>query len=312
MLIRAGSLLLFSLLLAATSNLSISAVAQEGRILYNGEVTGEETVYEVQPGDTLYKIAVKLGTSFLAIARANSIKNPNWIFVGQKLVITSRKIIPRVLDEGVLINIPEYRLYLFHNRELVDIYPIAVGLKTWRTPIGSFKIIHKIQNPTWYMPEGMAKRLGIEREIIPPGSLNPLGDLWIGLDMDHVGIHSTNQPMSIGKPLSHGCIRLYPWDAHKLFKMVDLGMLGEIIYEPIKIALEEKDIFLEVHEDVYNFVLNMEDEVLRKLSELGIMEDIDLEKVEETVRKAQGLPVRVNINKTQNKNSSIYRSPPQK
>ena len=302
--IRAYRLLLFALPILAASNSNISAVAQESRILYNGEVTGGETVYEVQPGDILYKIAVKLGTSFPAIARANSIKNPNQIFAGQKLVIASRKIIPRILDEGVLINIPEYRLYFFHNREVVDVYPIAVGLKTWRIPTGSFKIIRKIQNPTWYMPEGMAKRLGVEREIIPPGPLNPVGDLWIGLDMDHVGIHSTNQPMSIGKSLSHGCIRLYPWDAHKLFDAVELGMLGEIIYEPIKVSLEGKDIFLEVHEDVYRFIPNMEEEALRKLSEFGIMEDIDLEKVKETVKKTQGLPVKVN--KTQNKNSSIY------
>lgn len=45
------------------------------------------SVYVVQPGDTMYSIAARYGTTVWALAQANNLSNPNWIFAGQKLVI---------------------------------------------------------------------------------------------------------------------------------------------------------------------------------------------------------------------------------
>jgi lipoprotein-anchoring transpeptidase ErfK/SrfK len=59
--------------------------------------------------------------------------------------------------------------------------------------------------------------------MIPPGPNNPVGDMWIGLDLKGYGIHGTPWPEDIGKTESHGCFRLANWDAVRLAKMLSIG-----------------------------------------------------------------------------------------
>ncbi len=141
------------------------------------------------------------------------------------------------------------------------------------------------------MPKEMAEKLSIKREIIPAGPLNPLGDMWVGLSIPHIGIHSTNQPMSIGKPLSHGCMRLYPWHATKFFDTVHVDMPGEIIYEPVKIAVEDEKIYLEVHADVYNIHENLVYIINKELEALNLEKRVDFSKVKSAALKKRGVPV---------------------
>ncbi|MCH6574505.1 MAG: L,D-transpeptidase family protein [Bacteroidetes bacterium] len=231
--------------------------------------------------------------SFPFLQTVNSIKDPNIINIGKKLLVSSRVIVPKRIKSGILINLPEYRMYIFDKDELRDVLPLAIGLKTWRTPTGEFRIKNKIRNPVWYMPKEMANKLSISREIIPAGPLNPLGDMWIGLDIPHIGIHSTNQPMSIGKPLSHGCMRLYPWHAKKFFSKVQINTYGEIIYEPVKIALAEDMIYLEVHEDVYNFYQDLGYIINKKIKILNLEKKVDYSKINQAVEKKQGIPINI-------------------
>lgn len=224
---------------------------------------------------------------------ANLITNPNIISIGKKLLVSSKVIVPKKVENGILVNLPEYRLYYFENNQLIKIFPIAIGLETWRTPTGEFHIKNKIKNPVWYMPKEMAEKMSIKREIIPAGPLNPLGDMWIGLSIPHIGIHSTNVPMSIGRPLSHGCMRLYPWHAAKFFDLVDVDMAGEIIYEPVKIAVLNSEVFLEVHGDVYNTNENLVYIINKQIKALGLEKQVDFSKIKETADKKQGVPVNI-------------------
>jgi len=231
--------------------------------------------------------------SFPFLQTVNSIKDPNIINIGKKLLVSSRVIVPKKLKNGILVNLPEYRMYIFDKDELTDVLPLAIGLKTWRTPTGEFRIKNKIRNPVWYMPKEMANKLSIKREIIPAGPLNPLGDMWIGLDIPHIGIHSTNQPMSIGKPLSHGCMRLYPWHAAKFFDLVKVDMQGEIIYEPVKIALSDEKVFLEVHADVYNTHKDLVYIINKKIKALNLEKKVDYSKISQAAEKKQGIPINI-------------------
>ena len=253
----------------------------------------EDRYYTVGKGDYLYKIAKDHNVSFPFLQTVNSIKDPNVINIGKKLLVSSRVIVPRKLENGILVNLPEYRMYIFAESKLTDILPIAIGLKTWRTPTGEFRIKNKIKNPVWYMPKEMAGKLSIKREIIPAGPLNPLGDMWIGLDLPHIGIHSTNVPMSIGKPLSHGCMRLYPWHAKKFFGQVEVDTQGEIIYEPVKIALADEEVYLEVHEDVYNYYEDLVYIINKKVKVLNLGKRVDFAKINLTAQKKQGIPVNI-------------------
>jgi len=81
------------------------------------------------------------------------------------------------------------------------------------SPSGEFKIVSRLSNPTYYHPH----------KVIPPGKENPLGTRWMGLDKKGYGIHGTNQPGSIGKAASHGCVRMRRADLEELFSLVRVG-----------------------------------------------------------------------------------------
>ena len=51
----------------------------------------------------------------------------------------------------------------------------------------------------------------------------PFGVLWMGLSKPHYGIHGTNNPASIGKNVSHGCIRMFNHDVLDLSSRVPIG-----------------------------------------------------------------------------------------
>ncbi len=257
-------------------------------------LTGEIRTYTVQEGDSLFLIARRYGIAYTAIARANRIIDPNKIFVNQRLILPIEAIIPKVIARGIIINLPEYRLYLFTGGNPA-IYPVAIGLPTWQTPPGKFTVSNKIKDPTWYMPPEMARRENIKQEIIPPGPDNPVGDRWIGTSIKHTGIHGTNKPMSIGKSVSHGCIRLYPEDIQKVFDMVSVGDPGEFLYEPVKVAVAGQDIIIEAHPDVYGLIPDMEKLAKEKIGKLNLSNKVDSEKLQKAIKDSAGIPVRINL-----------------
>lgn len=276
--------------------LVVLCIIQNPFKIYSQEVTplyGEPIYHIVEKGDFLFKIALKYDCSYAGIGRANGIEDPNIVQTGRKLIIPSFMLLPRHNgEESIIINIPEFRLYHFQTNNNVRIYPICVGLETWQTPIGAFEVINKTENPTWYMSQEMAQKLHIKKEVIPPGPLNPLGDVWIGLSLKNIGIHSTNQAMSIGRPLSHGCIRLYPEDAREFFSSVQLQEKGNIRYEPIKVARWQENVYIEVHPDIYQLIADYKEEFLNKCKDLGIdIEHLDEGELEAALLQKRGIPV---------------------
>ncbi len=121
-------------------------------------------------------------------------------------------------ERRIVVSIPDRKLALIEKGAVVKVYPVAVGAKVSASPTGEFKIINRLTNPTYYHP-------GV---VIGPGKANPLGTRWIGLDKKGYGIHGTNQPRSIGKAASHGCIRMAKKDLEQLFQLVRVGDAVEI------------------------------------------------------------------------------------
>lgn len=58
---------------------------------------------------------------------------------------------------------------------------------------------------------------------IASGPNNPVGVVWIGLDIPHYGIHGTPDPGLVGHAYSHGCVRLANWDAARVARLVRRG-----------------------------------------------------------------------------------------
>jgi L,D-transpeptidase ErfK/SrfK len=254
---------------------------------------GEARTYTIAHGDALYAIARAQGVSYAALARANAIENPNLIREGRKLILPTRSILPAPRSDGLVINLAELRVYLLRGGVVQAVFPAAVGLPTWETPCGEFAVVNKVKNPAWYMPPELARRENIAREVVEAGPENPLGDFWIGTSLAHTGIHGTNVPMSIGRPLSHGCMRLYPEHIDSLFRMVAVGDSGTIVYRPVKVALDADDVLVEVHPDIYERTPDLYREAVAQLRALGVWERVDARALEQAVAQARGIPVSV-------------------
>jgi lipoprotein-anchoring transpeptidase ErfK/SrfK len=118
----------------------------------------------------------------------------------------------------IIVSIPDRKLALVEEGRVLRVYKVAVGARVSPSPTGEFRVVRRLTNPTYYHP-------GV---VIPPGKSNPLGTRWIGLDRKGYGIHGTNEPRSIGKAASHGCIRLAKADLEQLFVEVRVGDVVEI------------------------------------------------------------------------------------
>ena len=119
----------------------------------------------------------------------------------------------KVTVRWVLVSIPDRKLALFRDGKIVRIYRVAVGKTSTPSPVGEFKIVNRVTNPTYYH----------KGQVIAAGKGNPVGTRWMGLSAKGYGIHGTNQPNSIGKAASTGCIRMGRRDLEELFALVDAG-----------------------------------------------------------------------------------------
>jgi lipoprotein-anchoring transpeptidase ErfK/SrfK len=118
----------------------------------------------------------------------------------------------------IVVSIPDRMLALLENNRVVKIYRVAVGAPESPSPAGEFRIVQRLTDPTYYAP-------GV---VIPSGPENPLGPRWLGLSLKSFGIHGTNQPRSIGRSASHGCIRMRNRDVKELFAWVRAGDAVEL------------------------------------------------------------------------------------
>ncbi len=118
----------------------------------------------------------------------------------------------------IVVSIPDRKLALIESGRVVKIYLTAVGAAASPTPNGTFTIVQRVPNPTWYGPD----------KVVGPGKDNPVGTRWLGLSRKGYGIHGTNNPRSIGKRASHGCVRMRNSDVEDLFRRVSVGDVVEL------------------------------------------------------------------------------------
>ena len=209
---------------------------------------------------------------------------------GMELIIPSQWVIPEIVQEGIVINVAELRLYLFSKREnLAMTFPIGIGDKDFETPKGVFRISEKRVHPTWYIPPSLQAKYNAKT--MPPGPENPLGEYWMGLGDSSYGIHGTDIPWSVGRLVTHGCIRLYPEDIERLFGLVEIGTMVKIIYEPVKIGVSGGKVYVEVHKDIYEKVGDLLSYGYNRLDEKGVTDMVDLEKFQLVIDRRDGMPV---------------------
>jgi L,D-transpeptidase ErfK/SrfK len=255
--------------------------------------------HTVKAHENLYIIARKYGMRYRTLAAMNGAKSP-YLVIGKKVILG--KTIQPVgnIEDGIIVNIPEKKLYFFNAGKLVKEYGVAVGLPNpkWQTPVGDYRIVSKIKDPIWKIPVSIQKEMkenGQEvKKEVPAGPGNPLGKWWMGLTWTGLGIHSTTAPWSIGYSVSHGCIRMNPKTAEELFKLVKTSMPVRLAYQPVKISMDgSHKVFLEVHRNVYNKKLNSIAKAKEMLVHYKLDKNIDWKKVAQAAEMKTGEPVQI-------------------
>jgi len=257
-------------------------------------VVGAVQTYQVLTFDSWQTIASRFGVDARTVAADNGLTNAQPLRLGQLLRIDNRHIVPDAAARvSLVVNIPQ-RMLFFSDRTGISAYPIAAGRPTWRTPLGAFTVVTSERDPSWEVPQSIleeARRKGKSLPpVVPPGPENPLGQFWLGLSLGSVGIHGTNAPASIYRTVTHGCIRLSPDDIEALFPRVNLGATGEVIYEPILLAVDGDDVLLEAHPDVYRRTIGDPlAEVLRRAATLRIVDHLDSTAVARVLKLREGV-----------------------
>ncbi len=260
-------------------------------------IVGDRWIHVVSQGESWATIGARVGVDPEVLARRNetSVRTP--LNPGDVLGIDNRHIVPAYEEDGLLINVPQRLLFHYSQGVARAYYPVAVGQPDWPTPLGRFSIVAMETEPTWDVPPSIqeemrrAGRAVVKR--VPPGPDNPLGRYWMGLDLGGIGIHGTTAPSSIYHYATHGCIRLHPDDVEALFYFVTVGEPGRIVYEPVLVAFDGTDVYLEVHRDPYDRAPGLVARAMQLLDQSGLGARVDVAEVVRVVREAEGLAVPV-------------------
>jgi L,D-transpeptidase ErfK/SrfK len=277
------------------------------------QVVGEDLHIKTHYSDTLVEIARRYGLGYEEINRANPKVDPWLPGEGTDIVIPGRHILPPGPRDGIIVNIPEHRIYYFPKptkrgqMPTVVTYPVSIGKMDWQTPMGLTHVVSKEKNPTWNPPasvraEHLANNDPLPSGVIKSGPDNPLGLFAMRLAI-HPGdylIHGTNNPLAVGMAVTHGCIRMYPEDVAAIFPTVPVGTKVYLINVPLKVAFVDGDLLLEAHPPVDAQGQTI-DPVLSKFEDLlnqalgttptAVNWDIAVD----TLKKADGIPVLVGL-----------------
>lgn len=255
-------------------------------------VVGVVRIHTVGPQETLLDIARQYGLGFNEIELFHPDADP-WIpEPGSELAIPTQWVLPPTKHEGIVINVPEMRLYrFFPSIKAVKTYPVGVGAQETPTPEGTAWVVDRSVYPTWVIPDSLQSKYTVAA--IPPGPDNPLGKYWLGISRKGYGIHGTNFPWCVGRAVSNGCIRLYPEHIERLFQETPVMTRVEIVYEPLKVGFRHGQVFVEVHPDLYGRIQAMEEYAVRRLRENVDMRCVSVDLLRAALADCRGVPVSV-------------------
>lgn len=224
---------------------------------------------------------------------------------GTKIQLQSERLLPDAPRTGMVLNLPEFRLYYFPRPQedkpsVVITHPISIGRQDWETPLGQTRIVQKTENPTWTPPESIKREYEAKGDplpnVVPAGPNNPLGLFAMRLGIPGYLIHSTNKPYGVGLRVSHGCIRMYPEDISKLFPNIEVGDLVTIVNQAVKTGWSGDDLYIEVHPPLENHRIDNLLDIALDLIELandGVLPVLDGIALSSALAERQGLPVKI-------------------
>jgi len=237
--------------LIATLNIPkpiFAATKIESNAFNKTEMIGSISHVLTRKQDTLLDIARNNNLGFVELLAANPGVDP-WLPGDRtKVILPNAHLLPSGPRTGLLLNLIDQRLYYFSKfSKNIKSYPIGTGQDAWNTPRGTTKIIRKVRNPTWYVPESIREEQPELPPVFKPGPENPLGKHAMYLGWPSYLIHGTNSPWGVGRRVSHGCIRMYPEAIEELFPQISIGTPVTIVSQEMKIAWVNQQLMVEIH-----------------------------------------------------------------
>lgn len=227
--------------IVALLGLSPGAAAQ------GADIIGAPGTYVTREADTLLDIAHAHDIGYVEIRAANPHIDPWLPGEGVQVLLPAQHVLPKAPHRGIVINLPELRLYYFPPNGEPRSFPIGIGREGYETPAGRTSVVRKRVDPTWIPTKSEREENPDLPAVVGPGSDNPMGKYALYLAWSSYAIHGTNQIYSIGRRGSHGCIRLYPEDIEWLFRHVEPGAPVLVVDQPAKVGWLGGDLYLEVH-----------------------------------------------------------------
>ncbi len=254
------------------------------------EVIGESGTGLLLEDDTLLDVAERNDVGFEPLVRLNPGIDVWMPKPGTKVVLPTRMIPPRALRRGLVLNIPEMRLYDYTQGPDPRVYPIAIGAVETPSPVGNLRVEWKAFEPVWRVPASIRAVDPDMPTEVAPGPDNPLGRHWLGIG-DGFGIHGTNNRWSIGRMTTHGCIRMDNDDIAELYERIPVGTPVRSLYQTVKIGRSGDELFAEVHPDLYGRATEALPDVLAELLALGVLDHVARDALEAALRDARGIPL---------------------
>ncbi len=207
-----------------------------------GIVMGEAVPHRLAKTDTFIALAARYDVGYMALRAANPDVDP-WVPPeGRVIHIPTRHVVPFAHGARIVINRAFLLLYHYDDKgRLQHVFPVSLGREGLATPLGEIRISARVAGPSWYPTAAHRRENPALPRVVPPGPDNPLGAFALRLGRTSYLIHGTNKPLSIGRRVSRGCIRLAPADIHTLFAAAMKGDLVRIVDAPMMVGVDPHD-----------------------------------------------------------------------
>ena len=274
-------------------------------------VVGRVRVLAPSSDNTLVDIARHFNLGHHEIIGANPGVNVWLPGVGVDVVVPGQFILPPKPWEGVVINIPQRRLFYFPEAEegqapQVMTFPVSIAREGWSTPLGLTQVIAKHKDPAWFVPSSIRKEKFEEGELdfptyFPPGPNNPMGMLAIQIGFPGIFIHGTNRPWGVGMRVSHGCLHLYPEDAALLFPTIKAGTSVRVIDQPFLVGVLGDRLLMTSYKPISEYgetdsaftraVIALAPYIRQRSDENKLIYDVEWKKVDGLLENQQTVPL---------------------
>lgn len=182
----------------------------------------------VRPEKTGRKVDQRVTASRVTARLRSELASPGVAPPAVKIVykVIKPSVTRKNMGKTIIVSLSKRRIYLYRSTKLEKSYPCAIGTSSYPTPKGTWRIVRKAKNPTWYNPHSDWSR---NMPASLSGAASPLGTRALYLNASGIRIHGTTKDYSIGTAASHGCMRMHRWHIEDLYPRVPVGTTVYIV-----------------------------------------------------------------------------------